>query len=85
MSSICALTGHYKGTQRDCAEPCSYYPYALGPCQSYRRIQVADLELGLNPLGPLLAGLPPRGCTNQASRQLPLGERKKNHAQECPG
>ena len=38
---------------------------------------MAELELGLNLLGPLLTRLSPGSGTNQAVPGLPLGRRKK--------
>lgn len=65
--------GHYRGTW----QPTGHYPYDLGPCQSNKRIQVAEAELSLNPLGHLLESCHIEGV----STGWLLGEKKKHHAQ----
>lgn len=70
-----------EGLNEQYSQPGGHYP-DQGPCQSNKRAQVAEPELSLFTLCPLLAGLPSKEYSNQAGLGFPLGEGKNLHVQK---
>ena len=64
------------------SNPNGHYLHDLGPMSLQHRYPVAEPNLYLNPLGPLLIGLPLRGHISYPGLGFLLGERKMHHAQE---
>lgn len=80
MSPILTHVGYVGELSQQCTKPSGHHLNDLGPCQSQEIFWVAEPELSLNSLYPVLSGLPFRVTTRMAQ-----GCRKGKKDSTCLG